>query len=480
MTSLLDETGPDLYRTNAFRVTGLPVGATARDIRRRGERLRAAARYGVDADTPVLPLPRPPDGPAVQQIVQRLKDPAKRLVDELFWFWPEDDADEAMTALRAGDLATAEAAWRNRSTAVARHNRAVLAHARALDADAPDRALWEEALTQWHAVIADRSFWDRFARRTAELDDPRLASVTAGSVRARLPTVLLSINARLALDAWRDDRRADAESHLTVMRRSGFALETVDEVLRDAVHPDRKRLTKLCEDAERAADADPEHAAAAGDRLAEQAAPVLDLLGFALTDDDPALGGAKDHVARQVMRCAIAYGNRTRDWRTARALFQRAHPIAVSESTAADIARNLAVAEENVRGASCLFCDRPAADRHALVRTMYGQVSRGQFRVTWRTREIAIPRCPSCHARQTARAWLFGLGWAVWAALIVWTFAAFSTPLLLADAAMAVVQWALGPRGLTPRQRRGVRAFDPVQDLLKKGWAFGTKPPGVN
>lgn len=479
---MLDEIGPDLYTANAFRVTGLSVRASARDVRRRSERLRAAERYGVGADgtgAPLLPLRHPPDAAATQEIVQGLRDPERRLRDELFWFWP-DGSDAATDALRRGDPDAADEEWRRADTPVARHNRAVLAHARALDAADPDRTQWERALTAWRAVLGDDAFWDRFEDRAAEFDDPRLASPWPRKVRRALPAALLSINATLAVRAWRDGRQHAADTHLALLDASGFPRDTIDDVRRQAVQPDRAWITALCDTAERTTDDDPESGDTVAADLLDQTARPLAALGFALDGDDPALTGARDQVARQVMRCAIGYGNRTRDWAAVREHLKGARDLAAGESTGADIARNLAVAEQNVRDASCLFCTRPADDDRAIKRTMYGQVSRGQFRVTWRTGEIAIPRCPACQAWQTARAVLFGLGWVVWAALVVWMFAAFSVPLLLANAAMAVIQWTLGPRGLTPRQRRDVKRFGPVADLLAKGWAFGARPPGVN
>jgi hypothetical protein len=43
---LLEAATPELYRNNAFRVLGLPVDTTPREVTRRGEELAMARRYG--------------------------------------------------------------------------------------------------------------------------------------------------------------------------------------------------------------------------------------------------------------------------------------------------------------------------------------------------------------------------------------------------------------------------------------------------
>lgn len=489
MTSPLDETGPDLYRTNAFRVTGLPVGATSRDIRRRDERLRAMEKYGVDAAgdaAGILPLPRTPDEDTRDRVVQRLRDPAKRLVDELFWFWPAPD-DQAMAALRDGDVAAAERAWRARSTPVARHNRAVLAHVRALDAAEPDRALWEQALANWRAVIDDEAFWELFRERIVELDDARLSPVTARRVRRELPTALLSINARLALDAWRANRPGDGRSHLEVISRSGFDRAVIDDVLRRAVRSERDRVTALCEAAERDSDTDPEHADTTGDRLVDQTAPLLDTLAFALPDGDPTLSGAKDQVGRQVMRCAVAYGNHTRDWWATLVLLRRARPIAATETARADIDRNLAVVQENTTLGMCWFCkQRPGGEDGGLSYAMFGNVRRQGFEVHWQSGTIEVPRCAACQAKHTIKGRLWAIGTVSSAALSFAAFILFINGhgvigglVVLAALAVVVAMATTTAQGMSRRERRSIREYGPIRKQLEQGWAFGGRPPGL-
>src|SRR5687767_12107777 len=104
---LADRLGADLYRSNAFRVTGLPVAASDREISRHLERLKVAQRLGVAAPetTALLPLTPAPSLEALVEAAQRLRDPDARLIDLFFWFWlPEEYNEAAFTLLRSGHV----------------------------------------------------------------------------------------------------------------------------------------------------------------------------------------------------------------------------------------------------------------------------------------------------------------------------------------------------------------------------------------
>jgi hypothetical protein len=106
---LLDATTKDLFRKNAFRITGLPVDATARDIGKHAEKLQLIAELGQDPQlNAAFPLRPPPTVEDIREAIQRLKDPEKRLIDEFFWFWPESFGesrlDAAFQALERGDF----------------------------------------------------------------------------------------------------------------------------------------------------------------------------------------------------------------------------------------------------------------------------------------------------------------------------------------------------------------------------------------
>jgi len=142
--ALFDVASPELFRKNAFRITGLSVDATAREITKHADKLKMLADLGQDPHTQsaAFPMKPPPSLDEIREAVQNLKDPEKRVVDEFFWFWPEEfghsQSDPAIQALAKGDSKTAVEIWASRengeqSGLTAKHNLAIVYHVCALD-----------------------------------------------------------------------------------------------------------------------------------------------------------------------------------------------------------------------------------------------------------------------------------------------------------------------------------------------------------
>src|SRR5262245_22360126 len=82
-TLLLRAAQPDLFRMNAFRVTGLPVDATAQQIARQADKLRMAEKFGNrSGSSHALAIDPPPTADDIRKALQRLHDPALRIIDE--------------------------------------------------------------------------------------------------------------------------------------------------------------------------------------------------------------------------------------------------------------------------------------------------------------------------------------------------------------------------------------------------------------
>ncbi|WP_019633113.1 hypothetical protein [Actinomadura atramentaria] len=498
------EAGPDLYRENAFRVTGLAVDATARDIRRHSEQQRVKARLGTAAESgsPLLPLPEPPDAAAVEEALQRLRDPVRRLEDEFFWFWPMDRSgrDEALDALRRGDRAAADEVWRRadggRARAVAVHNRAVLAHARALDArDLGDdhQRLWATAYERWRQLMSEETFWPLLDGRIQDLGDPRLSAVTAADLRRALPPALLSINARLAAESARAGNRRAASVYIGFARRSGFDTAAVDEAVRTAVAPDTALVRSLAEGALRAAQADPARGSAEAERLLDQAEPVLGGLAELLPGDHPLLQGARDDVAGSAMRCVVTHVNETKDYPSGVRLLRRALGSAATDTTRTRIQENLVTVENNLMYATCWFCKQNPFDAESVHKQgMHSNVQRTRIangtRTTWQKKFLEVPRCAACRARhQTTQRTSLGLGCGgavvlfALAVLLIASGLGWGGVFMIAAGVLAGVLGlhVSGTNGIQKDEFTTLREFEPIREHLNAGWGMGEKPPGV-
>ncbi|MEU6207092.1 septum formation family protein [Micromonospora musae] len=190
LTGLREVAGPELYRRNAFRVTGLPVDVDRPTARRRQQRLAAALKVGADVDGL---------GSSVSPEQLRgafdvlLGDPRRRLVHEVFGTWGAPDGCECP------------------ATTHAEHDRAVQAHAEVLDMAPGDVVAlamdgrvddrWATAASAWTKTLRSATFWRHLHHRVERLDDRQLDAAVVESLRAELPGVLVAPLLQLAATA---------------------------------------------------------------------------------------------------------------------------------------------------------------------------------------------------------------------------------------------------------------------------------------
>ncbi|MEJ2885443.1 hypothetical protein [Actinomycetospora aeridis] len=167
----------ELYRRNAFRVTGLPTDAGPRAVRERQKKDAARASVGVPfASDPRLPLPAPPTDEEVRAAYDVLADPRRRLVHELFWFWGED-----VTACGCAPE-THE-----------RHDTAVGSHAEVLDLELAGQTVdWSVVRDDWDVFLEDDDPRGHLLARLEVLDDVRLDAAAPEALTEEIPRALVA------------------------------------------------------------------------------------------------------------------------------------------------------------------------------------------------------------------------------------------------------------------------------------------------
>ena len=136
---------PELYEQNAFRVLGLPVDASLRDVRRKQKKLERTRKLGINSNHRggFLPLTPAPGEDETRKAMHRVQDPIARFLDEFFWFWPRKAGakdDDVLGLLRRKRVQDAHKLWlryegRSSNDKVSTHNLAVLYHLSALDSE---------------------------------------------------------------------------------------------------------------------------------------------------------------------------------------------------------------------------------------------------------------------------------------------------------------------------------------------------------
>lgn len=111
----------DLFRNNAFRITGISVDATGCEVADHSKKLNMLKELGqhIPAQATAMALVPPPTHEEIREALEKLKDPEKRFIDEFFWFWPgkfgTSKSDPALQAVAQGKLNVAVDIWNQKS-----------------------------------------------------------------------------------------------------------------------------------------------------------------------------------------------------------------------------------------------------------------------------------------------------------------------------------------------------------------------------
>ena len=298
---LIRAAGLEIYRRNVFRITGLPVDATAREITKRAEQIKLEGVLGHARDTEFNELSiRPAPGvEQIQEALQRVKEPELRVIDEYFWYWPmhEDGSSEdpAIRALQDGQVQAALRIWHEKENdrtcgAIASHNLAVFDHMVAIDwtlnqlADPSnlDTALraeryWEQSMERWERIATDSSAWDWLKNRIRAINDPRLTTGLARRMEMGLPEALDKINAEAALRFAEAGDIDAARMHIRIMNQSHQGLDDVESTSEMILMPMRRRVEQRIAHAQKAAKADGKSAVTIAQGLLNECIPMMPL-----------------------------------------------------------------------------------------------------------------------------------------------------------------------------------------------------------
>lgn len=358
---------PSLYRNNAFRILGLPITASTADIKKQQQQLRVQRDLGIKGEAQFLaclPLESSPDANLIRQAVQRLADPAQRLVNELFWFWPANldnvPSDTALQLLAEDRIARAVSIWESQlahpvTRHIARHNLAVFHHALALDYEQTDNSSpskqpddhWNEALPHWSALIADESFWKWIAARIRQINDQRLTLDTLQQLRHGLPQALIIPNVTLAGKAMRQDDLPRAKRHHSYLVGSSLGATHALMLLENELRSVRDSLRTKCEQAMSQLEETPAQGATIAADLLTAHAGLCDLL----PEDSYLVISASNALAEALRACAIAFGNATHNWARCRELSAIVHGFAQDTDLRSRAEADIKQLDENIREA---------------------------------------------------------------------------------------------------------------------------------
>lgn len=433
---LLEVATKELFRKNAFRITGLPVDATPRDLGKHAEKIKVLAELGQDPQpTAAFPLRPPPTLEDIRDAIQRLKDPEKRLIDEFFWFWPEgfgeSRSDAAIQALQKGDLQTAADIWTSKRKhptegIVATHNLAVIFHIEAInwedyslrhEVDSKRRAevteYWKTAFYRWNRVLTNEQFWEKILIRVDQLNEPNLTSGFVRRMRETVPAALVKINAELALAFAEAGKSELARLHTDLMDGISEGAAHISKIAELVLTPARKRLREHIRNASECADKRPPEALIAARELLDHTRNTLSLFDLFITKNAHFRNDAYDEVAETCNRLQVTYHKATNDNKTCLEFLKVVLPFAASQELREQIEKNIQTLIENIAGVDRdrkFYGNlRPISSAPSLSTingfgfTLYGSTdvdaTNGSYLATYYFTALYIPIFPICRYR---------------------------------------------------------------------------------
>ena len=428
----------DLFRHNSFRITGLAVDATAREVIRHADKLKMLVELGQapHAKNNAHPLDPPPSVDEIREAIQKIKDPEQRLIDEFFWFWPEEfgrsDSDPALQALAKGDTKTANEIWRKKINddsygIVAKHNLAVAFYLIALDlghlaigktiSEESRRKIsdtWKSSVRKWERIQDDDKLWEKVSDRIRQLNEPSLTTGFARRMRTALPEALNKINADLILGFAESGKLEIAKDYVAFIRETDQRHNGFKNAAEYVLLPTRNLLKEQISQAVVCGEANPREAATVARDLLKQSRHALDLFDLFLGENSDERNELYDEVAVICNRLPIAYHKATGDNKTCIEILRLVLPFVTSNELRKQIEENISVLNKNLevekeneifRNLSPIKAAPELRTINGIGLTLYGSTDTdprtGSYLTTYYFVFLMIPLFPICRYRVT-------------------------------------------------------------------------------
>ena len=303
----------EIIHENPFRILGLPVTATDRDIAKRVNDLATYAEFGksrdYNTDLPFLsPLKRTSE--SIDRAAQRLELPDRKLHFANFWFWQSNSVDElVIEVIGAGDgaraltlLARAIAGKPLVAKTLSNYrNCALLAYILGNQNDLSELNVGVKSLQQFIRqsvnVLSNPAY-------------PEFAARVVGKTYSVDPTREVIRFAEELSRIVRSDQQADLETtKLFLFSFSDAASDVQRHVKMIFTTEPMRRIEEFLEEAALTRVVEPGESYELGLRLADRCGREIEKLTSLLTNEDPHVQGLRDKVAEELIDCSTAYFN---------------------------------------------------------------------------------------------------------------------------------------------------------------------------
>ena len=359
-----------LYDKNIFRVTNLPVDATAKDVSRQAQKQQMLAEMGGESSSVKAPfaLLYPPDENQIREALARMKTPEDRIVDEFFWFWPEEfgnsKSDPAIQAMLTGDSQKAAEIWRageKEGSFTSIHNLAIMFHMAAVDWTIHQlkndnseeyyeeiKGYWQRSFDRWEKVAEMEEIWDCMKHRVRSMDDEALTTGFIRRMRSELPMALDRVNAEAALAFAEIGDMEWAIYHVRLMNETHQGLDDVEATAELVLEPTRRRVRQYVDSAEQKASGNRAKGIELATQLLEKCRPLMGIYDLFHGKEAHQRADLFDEVADCALDRSFDYHKATGKTAECVKILKAALDFASSASLRERIIKNISDAEDIV------------------------------------------------------------------------------------------------------------------------------------
>jgi hypothetical protein len=358
---IFDAASCDVYRRNGFRILGLPVSSTPSEIQKRKSGVERRLRAGLPAG-----VNRIGDYAVTEEVlvraVERLSEPAFRLVDEMLWFWGNDVGSgnnqlaAAVDQFLCGNSYAAFDVWRkmikqnSHAVVTAKHDAAVAAHILALEGSVeglppPDSILqtWAEVGATWAEFCAGGcvSAADYLEERVRAIADPRYSRQLARETADLLPVLVAATFAQQARQWSRYGFPSASKQLLDLLSKSPISADAKAMALRGIVAPLRREVEARTTVVHERGLTEPWECLQAALGLARDGKRLLAEMRLLLPQKDASVIAPGDDLAKALVMLQVRYCNIAKDWKLGQELLLIAKEFAGGEREQQHVDREL-------------------------------------------------------------------------------------------------------------------------------------------
>lgn len=338
----------DFFSENAFRILGLPITASKRDIIRRVEELQTFISIGqpicYNTDLPWIgEFQRNEE--TIKRALQVLEDPKIKLSHMISWFWVIKFYDKlAIEALTKKDLNEALKIWSDESKQKESHNKKNLASLELILA-------LQESESDYQHLICSFNYWAKLITSNQLFDlittfDPNLTNKIDNRELTELVGTYLSQTTSPFLERWADWIQLDKIGKFFAGLSSlDLPTKLVDQIKNDYVNKLSEKIDKLCSEFEDIND-DYEKIYIETKTFYEKV--ILYFEQIKQTGDLFSKETYGDKISEIILNRAIHYGNNTHKWQKSLKLCNLAGNVVSGPLLKDKFEKNLKIISSNI------------------------------------------------------------------------------------------------------------------------------------